>query len=456
MLHLSIIAFGGFTLHYYKRTITWFLLIFLIIFQTTLYVYAQPQDNELKVEPIDIPTPCAILIDAKTGNILFEKNSNQQMFPASITKIMTAILALEKSSLESKVIMSKNAVYDLEPNSSNAGFLVNEEFTLEQLLYAMMLWSANESANAIAESISGSIDEFAKLMTQRAKELGATNTNFVNSNGLHNPEHYTSAYDMAMITKHAMSIPKFREIVSTTCYILPPTNKMPKEKELYNRNQLLLTTSKYYYPCAIGVKTGYTTNAGSTLVSAAQKDGIELIAVVLNSPLEAQKSYTYIDSIKLFDHGFTSFTQHKVANKNQIIDTVRANNSKEKIIGVMEEDTYVLLPNGTNPNNVKSIKQINPLQAPVKKGDIIGHIYFKEGSKDLGKFNIIAYNDAPLSSNLINGAKIKSILKIIWLIIKWILIVAVCLIILFIIFAIFYNKIRMAKRKKIKNSHKNK
>jgi D-alanyl-D-alanine carboxypeptidase (penicillin-binding protein 5/6) len=418
------------------------------------YIYAEPLSTAPQAQQsaqFDIPTPCAILIDSKSGQILYEKNSHQKMFPASITKIMTATLALEKGDLQSTVIMSNKAVSDIEPDSSNAGLMPGEQLTLEQLLYAMLLNSANEAANAISENIGGDKEEFAKMMTQRAKELGAQNTNFANPNGLHNPEHYTTAYDMSMIAKHAMTIPKFREIVSTYKYILPPTNKMPKEKELYNSNRLISINSNYRYPYAIGIKTGYTTIAGSTLVSAAKKDDMELISVVMNSPIDSTGSHMYIDSRAMFEYGFNNFEIAKLIKKNDSIKTIKVRHSSEWINALAQDDFSYLVPRGTNTNVFKKNIELNTLYAPVKKGDVIGIITFEKDNKVVGKVNLIASSDVDKSFlSFLNMPKNKTFLSITWLIIKWVLFILLSLFIFLVLILIIYNKIRIYKRKRKK------
>lgn len=448
----------------FRRIIT---IIVLITFITSIAIYAYAEDLNNTVSggklasgsEFTVSSPSAILIDAKTGNILFEKSSNANMYPASITKILTAALALEKGDLNSVVKMSHKAIYDIEPGSSNAGFLEDEELTLEQQLYALLLWSANESANAIAEHIGGTRDNFINMMNLKAAELGCQNTHFANPNGLHSPNHYTSAHDMALIAKYAMSNPKFREIVKTINYVIPPTNKMPKEKELHTKNQLLLSNTRYYYKDAIGIKTGYTSAAGSTLVSAASRDNIELISVVMNSPIEGYNSYMYIDSIKMFNYGFDNFYSKKVLNKDEIVSALRVKGSNKKIKAVAAEDAYVLLSKNEGTANVKTSKQFNIINAPVKKGDIVGTISFKANNKDLGKVNLVAYNDAPKAlPGFLSIPKEKTIITMLWFIIKWIIFLIIVFILfimtLFALFWIYARVYKFYKKYKKRNKYK--
>ena len=188
-----------------------------------------------------IGSESAVLIDAASGQVLFQKNMNQKAYPASITKIMTGMLALEKGDLSQTVTMSEEAVFSIDRSSAHIALDVDEEITLEQALYALAIASANEAANGIAETVSGSVADFAKEMNQTAVEAGAQNTNFTNPNGLHDDNHYTTAYDMAKITAAALQNPKFAEIFGTEKYDIPPTNKQPETR--YLLNHLSLTTS---------------------------------------------------------------------------------------------------------------------------------------------------------------------------------------------------------------------
>ena len=223
----------------------------------------------------------AVLIEASSGTVLYEKNSKQVLYPASTTKILTAIIAIEKCDLNETAIASKNAINTIPSNYAIADIQVGEEFTIEQLLNVMLVHSANEAANVIAEHVSGSIEEFAKLMNDKAKEIGCTRSNFVNANGIQNENHYSTAYDMALIAKYCMKNDKFREIVGTQECKLPATNIYPNVRTFKNNNNLIDKNDKYYYEYCIGGKTGYTKEAKNCLVAMSKKDNMELISVVL-------------------------------------------------------------------------------------------------------------------------------------------------------------------------------
>ena len=237
----------------------------------------------------------AVLINLNTGKFFFQKNSHSEYAPASTTKVMTALLTLEKCKLDEKVTIGKNPPFE---EGSKIYLMEGEVLTVKQLLYALLLPSANDAALALAEHISGSKQAFANLMNKRARKLGCRNTNFVNPNGLYDKNHFTSAYDLALIAAKAMKFSKFREIVSTLSYKLAATNKQPLIRYLHNENKLLFS-KVYKYSGADGIKTGYTIKSKHTYIGAATRKGITLAVVLLYD----EKGY-YKEAASLFDYGF--------------------------------------------------------------------------------------------------------------------------------------------------------
>lgn len=267
-------------------------------------------------EPV-IYSQSAILIDSKDGKILYEKNANIPMFPASTTKVLTAIIALETCSLDEKVTASYEAVASIKSGYTNAKIQAYEQLSMENLLYALLLNSANEAANIIAEHIGGTIQNFANIMNAKAIELGCTSTHFVNANGIHDDQHYTSAQDLATITRYCMQNETFRHMVSTLTYTLPATEQYPTtDRILKNSNHLLTQGHNFYYPYAIGIKTGFTTQAKNCLISASNKDGFELICVVLHAETtEDGRSARYLDTIHLLEYGNQNFGSVSAINE---------------------------------------------------------------------------------------------------------------------------------------------
>lgn len=256
--------------------------------------------DNLKGAP-DITAESAILMDAASGAVLYGKDEDSKQYPASITKVMTALLAIENCSMDDIVTFSNEAVNGIEPGSSSAGINVGAELTVEDTLYALMLVSANEAAAALAEHISGSDEAFADLMNQRAQELGCTGTHFTNPHGLPDEDHYTTAHDMALILQQAMKYQEFRTIAEADTYTLQKSDTLTDTLELWNHSKIIRENSEYYYEYAEGSKPGYTMAAHNTLVTYAKKDNVELICVILK---DYGADQSYYDTTDLFEWGF--------------------------------------------------------------------------------------------------------------------------------------------------------
>ena len=240
----------------------------------------------------------AVVMDAATGTVLYGKNQNTRYYPASITKLMTALLVLENCQLGDTVTFSKTATENLEAGAVSLKLTEGDKLTVEQCLYGLLLKSANEVANGLAEKVSGSVSGFASLMNQKAAALGCTGTHFVNPNGLNDTNHYTTPYDMALIARAAFQNDTLRKIDTTLSYKFPAT-KNAGERTITMGHKMMYSTDSRYYPGIIGGKTGYTSKAGNTLVTGAEKNGVRLIAVVMKS-----KSTHYADTKALLDYGF--------------------------------------------------------------------------------------------------------------------------------------------------------
>lgn len=295
---------------------------------------------------VSIQAESGIVIDADTGTVLWGQNIHGEYFPASITKVMTALIVIENCSLDETVTFSHNAVFNVESGSTNAGINEGDKLSVKDCLYALLLKSANESANALAEHVAGSTEEFANMMNARAKELGCQNTHFANPSGLNDPEHYTSAYDMALISQAAFQNPVFVEIDSTTYYKMPPNSVNPEGLNIYPGHKMLKKSSPYYYPGILGGKTGYTMIAGNTLVTCAEKDGMKLIAVILKGTTPQY----WTDTKNMLDFGFTNFVSVKAADYETSFTTMTSDLSfgglpidKPDAL-VLDPDSRVTLP----------------------------------------------------------------------------------------------------------------
>ncbi|NYB74032.1 D-alanyl-D-alanine carboxypeptidase [Sedimentibacter hydroxybenzoicus DSM 7310] len=336
----------------------------------------------------------SILIDVKTGTILYENKANQKMYPASLTKIMTAILVIEVGNLSDVITIDDDTPHEIE--GSHIALEEGEILTLKDLLYALMLPSANDAALALAKHYGGSEEKFVKIMNERAKELGAYNTHFANPHGLHDPNHYTTAADLALIAKYAMENETFREIVSTERYEIPPTNKKSETRYFANLNKLIHNTSynQIYvngayidpsYEYATGIKTGYTPEAGNTLVASASKDGTDLIAVIMNGvSLEM-----YQDAHNLFNYGFKEFESTTLIGKNTFVQNIEVKNGDSKEISAITESDFTTLIKKDSKNKIESKVIINDINLPLKENDVVGKIEYKSDGKVIGTVNLI-------------------------------------------------------------------
>ena len=263
----------------------------------------------------DILGESAIVVDMKTGYTLYEKNIYAKRYPASITKIMTALLTLEQASMEEIVTFSFAAVNSVEAGSSIAYISEKEKLTVEQCLYGLMLISGNDIANGLAEHVGGSMNNFADMMTAKATELGCVETNFENAHGLHDNNHYTCAYDMAIIAKYAyQNLHEFKTICSTLTYECAPTNIEEKTRLWRNKNRLINPYEEAYYKDCIGGKTGYTVKAGGTLVTYANINGRELLCVIMKSSNSAS---AFADTTTLYEYMRNNVLAEMYANLDQ-------------------------------------------------------------------------------------------------------------------------------------------
>ncbi|MCR4923341.1 MAG: D-alanyl-D-alanine carboxypeptidase [Lachnospiraceae bacterium] len=250
----------------------------------------------------------AILVDAESGAVLYEKNVNERLYPASTTKLMTALLTIENTAMNDVVTFSHDAIFNIESSSSRIGIDEGEELTVEQCLYGLLLGSGNEVAYALAEHVAGDMESFVNMMNERAAALGCTNTHFVNSNGLPDPEHYVSALDLSIIARACFKNESLVTISGTSKYTIPPTNIQPEERYLENHH-LMVKGLKYAYDGFVGGKTGYTREARQTLVSCAERDGVRLICIIMKEESPNQ----FLDTAALFDYGFDGFKKLNIA-----------------------------------------------------------------------------------------------------------------------------------------------
>lgn len=462
-------------LNTFKRFICFLLLYTIFISNTsTFYVFAeettkntQPnqestQQTENKTnDPLQLVAQSAVLIDAKTGVVIYDKNKDEKSFPASTTKILTALLTIENTKKTDIITHSHNAIFNIGRGSSHIGMRENEQITVEQALYGVLLSSANEVCMALAEHISGSVEEFVNLMNKKAKELGANNTHFANPHGFHDENHYTTSYDMALIMKEAIKNEDFVKYINTPTYKIPKTNIVNEERILNNSNKLILKTSPYYYEYCIGGKTGFTNEAGNTLVTYAKKNNIELIAVVMKD----DGFKVYDDTKKMFEYGFSCYEEKDLLNK----ETYKNKTSviqKFKDQKIPLGDIYLIpksnvsayIPNTVDLTKVKKVENIpNPAVAPINIGDTVGSLDFVYEGNVISSVELVSENKIDIidEKKLERKEKLKSILKLTLNILKYGLIIIVAfLIILFTSAFIVRNIIKYKRAKRRKNRYK--
>ena len=346
-----------------------------------------PIQNTKPVPPNDklpnMTATSAIVIEAKTGHIIYQRDAHRKMFPASTTKMMTLITALEYGNLDEIVTVSNNAS---GAEGSTLWLEVGEKIPLGDLLSGMMMISGNDAAIAIAEHVDGSVPKFAAHMTKRAKELGAKGTNFTNANGLPDENHYTTAYDLAILAAYGYSLDHFEEIVSTKEKIFPWVHD--PAHLLRNENQML-----WLYQGGNGVKTGYTDAAGRCLISASNRNGVQLIAVVLDSV------YMWNDSIALLDYGFSKVENSTLIRSNETVDNVPIISGRKHTMPVKTTDEIVM-PVFKDDNEAYKINYDIPsfLRAPIKKGDTVGKVRVLCDGQEVAETNVVATSDVEQKS----------------------------------------------------------
>lgn len=410
--------------------------------------YLPIQSNEIENWPSgpSIGAQSAIVMEANTGVILYSKNIHEKLYPASTTKILTCLIAAERSSLDETVTFSHDAVFSLERGSSNMGMDVGQAISMEDCLYGILVGSANEVANAVAEHIGGSMDGFAEIMNQKAAELGCQNSHFINANGLHDDNHYTSAYDLATIARSFFQNELLAKISGTPSHHFEPTATQPDDFILRTHHKLV--TQEYTYEGIIGGKTGYTDTARQTLVTCAEQNGMKLICVVMKEESPSQ----FTDTIDLLNYGFSNFELVNVAENEtryniDHADFFQTNNDifgSSKPILSLNKSSYVVLPKTAVFEDMEST-----ISYDVEKENQIANIdytyhgvYVGSASVDIA-VSTSAYDFTSAVEPVTQDEETEPEENIIFVNIKkvliWIIIGAVILILLFIIISFIRN-----------------
>lgn len=344
-----------------------------------------------------ISAEAAILIDGNTGNVLYQKNADKIMFPASTTKIMTAIVALDavkngEISLEQPLKLSQTANDTLAIDGSSIALKVGEEMPLKNLLEGLLIASGNDAAATIAEGVAGDIPAFVARMNEKAKAMGLENTRFINPHGLHGQNHYTTARDMSKMAFEAMKDPTFREIVECAHIYLPATN-MSDKRYFINTNNLVsrMRYPYYFYDYATGIKTGSTTEAGYCLVASAKKGDKSVISVVFNAE---DIAVSHNESKDILEHGLTDFVSQRLAKRDEIFGEVKvkqAADGTEHLLLSAESNLDALFPQGGDPEKVEVSAEIpEKVYAPISSGQVVGKAIFSYEGNKVGEVNLIS------------------------------------------------------------------
>ncbi|MFR1515861.1 MAG: serine hydrolase [Evtepia gabavorous] len=394
------------------------------------------------VESMTVDATAALLIDLDTDQVLYEQAADEQRYPASITKIMTALLTLEaigrgELDLNTEITVDAAALADITEDSSTANLQAGEKITVKNLLYCLLLASANEAANVLAMAVSGDIPTFVELMNQRAQELGMAGTHFVNPHGLHNADHYSTARDIYRMSKQAMTHATFREIVSTGRYTVPATN-LSQPRKLLNTNGLLTSAKHYGYTMdgTIGIKTGSTGEAGYCLVAAVQKKGHTLVSVVLGAqnPTDSRGNVQrkqFTESKRLLNWGFTNFSDATLLDAETYLQElpVRFSSEASHVVVRPTRSVQVMVPGTYDPERLELRLRFHRdvASAPIEAGDVLGTVTVIYAGEEYATVDMAAVSDVSFSPFMAFVSSVNTVLGNIY--VRLLLLIALALVV---------------------------
>lgn len=395
--------------------------LFVILFLTFLILY--PFNYVLSAEmQTNLPSTTAegiFLLDNRTNKVIYSKSENKKMYPASTTKILTAIIVLENCNLNDVVTASYNAVMSIPDGYSTANIQIGEELTIEQLVELLLVYSANDAANVLAEYVGGSIDSFVSMMNTKLNELNLTDSHFTNAFGMQDENHYTTAHDLAFIMKYCLKNDTFRKIAGQASCAIPATNKSGT-RTYTSTNELLIPGTSHYYSYLATGKTGFTTQAKECLVSSAYRDNLELICVVLGS------NDRFADTRNLYEYAYSNYSIKNVVNEKDVVTNITVTNASK------DTKNLDLLVNETVPvliNNSESISEIIPeitlnenISAPIEEGTVLGKVKYS--------VNGVEYTTDLIASHSVKKSEILT----------YILYVCDFIIVILLIYGIFFHK----------------
>ena len=377
-----------------KFLITIFILFF-IFFNISFVQAVDTTDND----KLSLVSSSAILMDSKTNKVLYSKNADKKMYPASTTKILTAILVLENTNLNDVVNVSYDAVMSIPEGYSSANLQVGEQLTVEQLLQLLLVHSSNDAANALAEHVGGSVESFVSMMNTKINDLKLSNTHFTNAFGMHNENHYTTAHDLAFIMQYCMKNENFRKIAGSASCSIPSTNKYGI-RSYSSTNELIIPNSKNYYQYLTAGKTGYTTQAGDCLVSCGYKDDLELICVILGGKTVNSVSTRFSETKKLYDYGYSNYSIKNIIKKGTTVSQIEVKNATsdtKNLELISDGNISALVKNSDNYDNLEpTISLKDNIVAPIYEGDLIGEAVYNIDENSY-KVNLVASHDVTKS-----------------------------------------------------------
>lgn len=386
-----------------KRFLSIFFLALLLIGQLAVPVSAA------EVTDPGIKAKAALLVDQKTGAVIYALNEHSELYPASLTKIMTCLLVLEaiddgRLRLSQEITATPTALEGLADDGSTAGIEAGEVLTVEELLYCLMVVSANEAGAILAEKVSGSVSSFVDRMNARAQELGCEDTHFMNPHGYHDSQHYTSAWDLYLITRAALEHPMFMTVCDTSSHTVPATN-MSGERQLNNTNFLIRSTREYYNADVHGVKTGSHSQAGNCLVTTAQHASMDLLCVILGAErVQDEKgiwwTYSFTETNRLYDWAFGNFSYQTLLKEDDVAGEAPVSlSSTDHVTLRPARAVELLLPTQTNLEELEKAITLNsdPVEAPINEGDVLGTMTVSLDGEVLAEVDLLALTDVEAS-----------------------------------------------------------
>ncbi|MBE6788911.1 MAG: D-alanyl-D-alanine carboxypeptidase [Ruminococcaceae bacterium] len=401
--------------------------VFICVIILSFSLLSVPSSAATYKPDFEVTAKGVYLVNLDTDTVIYEKDAHKKLYPASLTKIMTCLLLCEMvPDLDNTVITAKAAILGSfsSMNVSLAGILAGEELTARELLYCMLLQSGNEAAAIVADYLGDqSINNFIDMMNARAKELGAVNTHFVNPHGLHDDDHYTTAYDLYLIAKEAIKHEEILEIASVYSYQLRKTNRRDPEW-LVSTNKMMLKSSPYYRSYIKGLKTGTTTPAGKCFAAYAEKNGYHYLSILLGSAYKDEKgnvyseNYVFSETAKLLDWAFEKFSLKTLLPSDKFCSQIplRLSSESDSLLLYPKEKILALIPDEIDPSSVQVVPHTNTYaQAPIKKGDVLGYVEVKLADEVVGITDLVAGEDIERNEFLYLISLVKNIFTSVWI-----------------------------------------